>query len=316
MAAHPGNCPPSGLFEAGIDELIAQNPDTEYDEHYQPYWAYDGRLFGTYGLIAVKPGGEFEDAPGPKQIDPPRDEAPSDGCSGGQPDIKLGVWDRRVACGAHDYCWSLLSFGVSRRLAKGDCDTLFEQMLKAECVYRKAGRFSTCNTTASIWPFAVEFIYRAFDQGTVRLRNVATGSCMHVRPAHTVSSLDTVGLLACVDGSSTQEFTFLKYMLGVRLKRTSTGGCISRLLQSASVVSGTTLRMCEGEQGVFLISDNGTDRYLLKEQSGEDPPPGDQRPTMSDSCWAPDLALNGSSITSQDCDVSRDRFLWEIEEVG
>ena len=155
-------------------------------------------------------------------------------------------------------------------------------------------------------------------KGEVRLRNVATGSCMHVRPVHTVSSLDTVGLSACVDGSSTQEFTFLGFMRGVRLKRTSTGECISRPLQSASLVSGTTpshLRVCEGKARVSLISDNGTDRYFLKEQSGI-VPPGDQRPTMSDSCWAPALALNGSSITSQACDVSRDRFLWEIEEVG
>ena len=162
MANHPGSCPPSGLFEAGIDELIAENPKTDYNEHYQPHWAYDGRLFGKYGLIAVKPGGEFDeygDNPGPK------DFAPSDGCSGGRRDVKDGVWDRRAACGAHDYCWSLLSFGVSGKLAKADCDSLFEEMMQAECQYRKSGRFSMCNVTSIVWSEVVRNIWPDFKPG-------------------------------------------------------------------------------------------------------------------------------------------------------
>ena len=107
-------------------------------------------------------------------------------------------------------------------------------------------------------------------------------------------------------------------MQGFRLKRTSTGACISKPLESVSVVSGSTSPgslVCEGEAKVFLISHNGTDRYYLKQQSGA-VPPSYRMPTLSDSCWAPAVAVNGSAITSQACDVNRDRFLWEVEEVG
>ena len=69
MRAYRGNCPSSGLFEAGIDRHDAL-PESDIDEHYAIQWAYEARLWSTYGLVAVKPGGELVIPFGPRTVIP------------------------------------------------------------------------------------------------------------------------------------------------------------------------------------------------------------------------------------------------------
>ena len=74
MVTHPGICPPSGLFQAGLD--LKDKDDPEKDEQYMVAWAYDDRLYSEFGLLSVQP------------------TPPSDGCSGPTADFGAS-WDRR-----------------------------------------------------------------------------------------------------------------------------------------------------------------------------------------------------------------------------
>ena len=70
---------------------------------------------------------------------------------------------------------------------------------------------------------------------------------------------------------------------------------------------------------VELANDGGTDRYLLRERTGQlpQPAPAGQTTTADDNCWTP-VAEEGvaDAIRSQSYDAGNDRFLWYLEEVG
>ena len=309
MENHRGNCAPSGLFEAGIDELIVgEGPNPEFNEHYQVRWAYDARLFAKFGLVAVKPGGEFVDAPGPA------DFAPGDGCSGGRTDVNGDVWDRRVACGAHDLCWALVSFGASRRLTKTDCDDWFHMLMEADCASRWFGVRSTCYRWAGIWAFAVRGAAPSKYFGKVRLRNVATGLCLSVSSHGTQPR----GVFQERCGSeSSRVFRLRPFNGAYAIDHVASGLCLTvENTEGRPVVNGAfrfLFSVCRPTLMV-LANDDGMDRYYLRE--GGRGTPAD-RPTMeSHYCWAPSTTFIAASITSQACSIDNSRFLWRIEEVG
>ena len=310
METYPGKCPPSGLFEAGIDRHNAK-PQSTVDEHYTIQWAYDARIWVTHGLVAVKPGGELVTPHGP------RDSAPSDGCT--DVDIMFGpfkimietddenepTWDFRVPCGAHDYCVSsLVGFALSRHVSKTDCDDTFNTLMRANCLYRSTLLQRDCNSEAGTWYGAVSLIGKTAEPGTVRIVNVQTGLCMTAR---SVSESEALGyrVFQQVCGSPYQTFQFEHALVDrFRVRNIGTNYCLGRDVLTPSIVA-TGFRCADSP--VSLVNDDGTDRYLIRGHSVR----------ASNYCWAP-VANSGATgaIQSQSCDTTDDRFLWYLEEVG
>ena len=300
MAQHLGNCPPSGLFEAGIDELIAKeiadHGKTKVNEHYQVRWTYDPRLFDTYGLVAVKPGGKFKDAPGPA------DFAPSDGCSDTfipTPDSN-NDWDRRVACGAHDYCVALVEYGVSSGLTKEDCDNWFESMMRVDCASRNDDLLDWCDVTAGFWAGAVDAGQARDFNGKIRFENVSTELCMDV---DRFTSQATRNVIQSVCRLS-QEFRAIPVTgVGFMVNDVATGLCLMTSdAEGKPVVHAGT--QCVATL-VRLVSDDGEDRYYMREVSDD----------LLPRCWAPLNTSVLSGISSRIC-ASNDLYQWGIEEVG
>ena len=169
-----GNCPVMGLFRAG---MIQRGTDTGNGpgEVYGIQLAYDKSIYEgyppgakepdikikAYGLVAVKP------------------EPASDGCS--HPNEKVlsvnePIYDRRVPCQAHDYCYDLFRFTVAPSLSESDCDDKFHDLMNSDCADRKGLLPGKCSNDAWWWALGVraKTISDEVHPGVVMIQNVGT----------------------------------------------------------------------------------------------------------------------------------------------
>ena len=149
MSGHYGNCGSSGIMAAGMYQRGLDTPKGA-KETYQIRWGFDEGLFMTYGLVPIKPG---------EEVDGTKD-GPSDGCSGGRAEVKKDTYNRKVPCGAHDYCTDLVRFSASPKVTKSgdhetdlfamnDCDTVFLDLMLADCQAQK--KSAKCVESANRW---------------------------------------------------------------------------------------------------------------------------------------------------------------------
>lgn len=202
MGEYPGNCVPSGLLEAGLRQRGMERGGKGEAEVYQPRWGIDKHLFDKYGLVPIKPG---------LKVDGTKD-GPSDGCSSRE-EVRTDLYNRRIPCGAHDYCADIVRSGAAPWVTKSgdeddpqtraDCDTVFLDLMYEDCRHQQQS--TKCTRSADRWygwlTGTIGDVHAS--PGVVFIANYSTARCWHWFVQGVVHGV--IGTAFC-DGSVNEEF--------------------------------------------------------------------------------------------------------------
>ena len=293
----PGNCPPLGMFKAGVKARLS---DKEYQRYTGPVWGYEKNVYDAYGKVMVRQDAE---------------------CSW-LPDTS-SFYDFQIPCKAHDYCYDMIRAGFSGTVTDPDCDNEFNKLMTAHCERRAFIYKPDCNRTGLIayrFVSAGRFVVpREGDPvipGKVKLHNKSTDKCAaFVRLVSGSLILYSLQQQDCNSNNANQQFNIepapdpgagaFRYLSGYfQIKPASATHSEKCLTRTATGQFGLATCVKALSSQRFQISGDGNSaEYHIKDRST--------------TCWK--VSGQGSNEiirSSTNCSQTDKRTLWRITHVG
>ena len=291
----PGNCPPLGMFKAGVKARIS---DKEYKKYTGPVWGYEKNVYDEYGKVIVRQDGE---------------------CSWL---VDTGVsYDFQIPCKAHDYCYDMIRAGFSGTVTDPNCDYEFEKLMTAHCEGREENvtlcRFFRNQAYRQVTEDK-HVVPRGDDPvvpGKVRLYNQGTRSCAAVVRTVTRKLITYYPLQQQGCGGTTSnnifylypapdpeagEYSYLSGYFQIRPASSALSGkCLART--AAEQYQLSNCRTTLASQRFKISGDGNIDQYHIKDSSNY--------------CWKVSGQGNGEFIRGMTCSQTDKKSFWRIDHV-